>query len=428
MDSTAACLEAWMPQQRWYSAKATVPRLRTLAVHELASPDPHARVRVHVVVDDAVDPAVTYQVPVVARPTAVTAEPEHIVGTLPDGTVLIDGPHDPAYAAALLDAIAPGTAAPGTAAPATVLAGEQSNTSVIYAPAAGTPVIVKVFRRLQPGPNPEVELQSALAEAGSPHVPRAVGHLETTWTDPGDAHRTATGVAAFAQEFFPDVEDAWRVALVAAAAGESFSAPAHALGAATAEVHLDLARLLPVVPAGEQERGGVRAAWARRLGIAIAEVPALAAHREAIAAVYARADGIRWPALQRIHGDYHLGQVLQVPGRGWVVLDFEGEPMRPIDERRAPDAVARDVAGMLRSFDYIAGALPEIPHVAEWAATARRAFLGGYEDRTGMPATGPLLDAFELDKAVYEAIYEARNRPDWLGIPLAAVERIIARD
>lgn len=421
MDSTVACLTDWMPRQRWYSA-TTTPRLRVLASHELASDDPGARVRVLVVADESVTPPPVYQVPVVARTSpGPGVSPDRVIGVV-DGATLIDGADDPAYQGALLEQLVP-----GAAAPATVLVGEQSNTSVIYAPAAGTPVIAKVFRRLQPGLHPDIELQTALAEAGSTHVPGVVGHIDTHWSDPADAAVQRHGAAVFAQEFFPDVEDAWRVALVAAAAGDPFTGQAHALGAATAEVHLALARVFPCADAGDLERAAIRSAWERRLRIAVDEVPDLAPLRRAVEDVYARVEGVAWPRLQRIHGDLHLGQVLQVPGRGWVLLDFEGEPMRPIDERRAPDAAARDVAGMLRSFDYIAGALPELPHVADWAIAARRAFLGGYQDRAGIPATGPLLDAFELDKAVYEAIYEARNRPDWIGIPLAAVERLTRR-
>ncbi|RLK49127.1 maltokinase N-terminal cap-like domain-containing protein [Microbacterium telephonicum] len=421
MDSTVACLAEWMPRQRWYSATGTRPHLRVAAVHDLESPDPAARVLVHVVVDEAADPVVVYQVPIVARPTAAVVAAENVVGRLADGTTLVDGPHDRAYQDAVSTRLLP-----GVSAAATVLAGEQSNTSVIYAPAGGVPIIAKVFRRLQPGVNPDVEVQTALGAAGSSHVPRVVGHLETMWR-PGVDGPDERGAAVFAQEYFPDVEDAWRVALVAATAGTPFTSQAHALGAATADVHADLARLFPIAAADDAQRAAIRAAWDRRLRIAMAEVPELAAHRDAVDAVYTRATRIAWPPLQRIHGDFHLGQVLQVPGRGWVLLDFEGEPLRPIAERRAPDAAARDVAGMLRSFDYIAGALPEVPAVEEWALSARRAFLGGYEDRSGTPATGPLLDAFELDKAVYEAIYEARNRPDWIAIPLAAVERLARR-
>lgn len=424
MDSTLACLAGWMAHQRWYSSKASRPRLRLLSASELPSPVAHARVVVYIVVDDSAAPPVVYQVPTVERAAGSPVDDAHAIGVVGD-RVLVDGPHDPAYTAALLRAVSPGV----PPADSRVLSGEQSNTSVIFRSASGPPVICKVFRQLNPGLNPDIELQTALAEAGSAHVPGAIGSYASEWADPDAADRSVAGSLAFAQEFLPDVEDAWRVARRAALAAEPFTAPAHALGAATADVHLSLARLFPTAPGDEHAQAAIAETWRRRLSIAVSEVPSLQRHRDAIAAVYARALETSWPPLQRIHGDYHLGQVLQVPGRGWVLLDFEGEPMRPMAERRRPDSTLRDVAGMLRSFDYVAGSLPQddagAAHVAEWAGAARRAFLGGYEHRTGSPATGPLLDAFELDKAVYEAIYEARNRPDWVGIPLSAIERLV---
>ena len=424
MDSTLACLERWMPRQRWYSSKGTTPRLRLLGDLGMASTDPAALVRVLIVVDESANPAVTYQVPLVERRTP-PSPPDHVIGTTPDGRTLVDGPSDAAYTDALVREVAPHL----SGAEASVLTGEQSNTSIIFRAADADPVICKVFRQLHPGINPDIELQSALASAGSVHVPRAVGDLQGRWQDRSDPRATCQGALAFAQEFLPGVEDAWRVALRAAHNDETFAAPAHALGAATADVHLNLARLFPTVPSDRAARDSAAAAWRRRLGIAISEVPALQRHREAISRVYDRALGTVWPPMQRIHGDYHLGQVLHVPARGWVLLDFEGEPMRPISERLRPDSALRDVAGMLRSFDYVAGSLGshEAPSRLEtWAQQSRDAFLGGYEHRSGQPATGPLLDAFELDKAVYEAIYESRNRPDWLPIPLAAIDRLVS--
>jgi predicted trehalose synthase len=239
----------------------------------------------------------------------------------------------------------------------------------------------------------------------------------------------------FAQQFLPGVEDAWRVALRAAASGEDFSARADALGVATAEVHLALAGLFPTRPTADGDHEATRDSWMGRLRTAIAEVPGLAAHRGTIEAVYARAASVPWPDAQRVHGDYHLGQVILVPGRGWVLLDFEGEPMRPMAERVQPDLALRDVAGMLRSFDYVAGSI-RLDHpdrssdsVREWAGAARAAFLAGYERTSGtdLGAVRPLLDALELDKAVYEAIYEARNRPTWIAIPLHAITRLTAQ-
>ena len=420
MDSTPTCLVDWMPRQRWYTSKGHSPRLRLLGAQDLPSPDPAARVRILIVADEAVDPSVVYQVPVVLR--ADSREGAHVIGRLPDGVALVDGPHDPAFTTALWKEVSGRAETPD----ARVLSGEQSNTSIIFEDGVA-PVICKLFRQLNPGINPDIELQTALTAAGSRHVPRALGHLDASWADPRRPDHEISGSLAFAQEFLPGVEDAWRVALRAAADGASFTSAAHALGAATADVHLSLARLLPTAVAADEARSAVVVAWQRRLDIAISEVPALGRHRDAIAAVYARALQTRWQPLQRIHGDYHLGQVLHAPARGWILVDFEGEPMRPISERRGPDSVLRDLAGMLRSFDYVAGSLGRdgASAPASWAPDARRAFLGGYEGRTGHPATGPLLDAFELDKAVYEAIYESRNRPDWLAIPLAAIDRLV---
>jgi maltokinase len=156
----------------------------------------------------------------------------------------------------------------------------------------------------------------------------------------------------------------------------------------------------------------------------------LADREPAIRGVLETAKAADWPPFQRIHGDYHLGQVLLVPERGWVLLDFEGEPLRPMAERNEPDVPLRDVAGMLRSFDYVAGTLVQQGGDADrahgWAADARAAFLEGYEAELGTPldAHRPLLDAFELDKALYECVYEARNRPTWLPIPRDAVLRL----
>jgi 1,4-alpha-glucan branching enzyme len=160
-------------------------------------------------------------------------------------------------------------------------------------------------------------------------------------------------------------------------------------------------------------------------------VPELAAHSGAVDRISQSVRDVDWPPLQRIHGDYHLGQVLDVPERGWVALDFEGEPLRPLAERTQPDLTARDVAGMLRSFDYAAGsvALAQSPvDATAWAADCRSAFLDGYASVAGVPDADAvaLTRALELDKALYEVVYEARNRPSWLPIPLGAVERLIS--
>ena len=459
MDSMLACLAAWMPRQRWYAAKGRPPSLRLVSWWDASAPPqsgdpaaPAARVRTLLVSDEGALPAVLYQIPIVARATSTVENSlDSIIGSPEPGLTLIDGPFDPAYTEALLRLVTAGgdahgprttvtghpTGEPGPVSGMTagVLRGEQSNTSLIYRAEGARPIICKVFRQLHPGLNPDIELQSALAEAGSAHVPAAVGSLEGTWPDSSTAGGSVSGSLAFAQEFLPGVDDAWRVALRAAAAGDDFTSAASALGVATAEVHLDLARLFETRVAGPEDRAETDDTWRRRLTIAIAEVPAVAERRGAIEAVYDRASTVSWPSLQRIHGDYHLGQVLQLPDRGWVLLDFEGEPLRPMSERVRPDLALRDVAGMLRSFDYVAGSIgldhpdrsPEL--VRAWAGEAQRAFLSGYAGRSGVDLGlhSALLAALELDKAVYEAIYESRNRPTWVTIPLRAIDRLVER-
>ncbi|GAA1959185.1 maltokinase N-terminal cap-like domain-containing protein [Microbacterium deminutum] len=454
MDSTLACLAAWMPKQRWYAAKGRSPRLRLVSswdAEPTADDAAVAQIRTFLVADEDARPAVLYQVPVVARPTeSVAADPTHVIGSPEPGTMFIDGPFDPAYAQALIRLVTLGGEARGsqmtaTGHPsrhvppdeprtATVLSGEQSNTSLIYR-STGMPIICKVYRQLHPGLNPDIELPTALADDGSPHVPRAIGWIEGRWPNPETGNGSVTGSLASAQEFLPGVEDAWRVALRSAAHGEDFRDGAGDLGRATADVHVSLSELFPTRPALTADRESTATSWQRRLEIAIAELPSIAECRDAIEAVYAHAFELPWPPLQRIHGDYHLGQVLQVPGRGWVLLDFEGEPLRPMAERTAADLALRDVAGMLRSFDYVAGSIrledPDRAAAAgsEWAGQAREAFTAGYaqRSRTDLEALGPLLTALELDKAVYEAIYEARNRPTWVAIPLSAIERLLQR-
>lgn len=451
MDSAVAAIAEWMPQQRWFGGKGHTPQLREIGSWELPADEAGVRVRSLLVMDEASQPPVLYQVPVVERSAAVPAASAHLVARLDDGTALYDGPHDPAFTDALLElivgegrAVAHGAwaaghfsgatdAAPrGARVPATVLGGEQSNTSIVYRPDGAAPVICKVYRQLHHGDNPDVTLQTALAASGSRHVPASVGDVIGEWDDTGQPDGRARGHLAFAQEFLPGVEDAWRVALLAAAAGQDFADDARALGVAVAEVHLSLGELFEREPATGDLVEAVTAAWQRRLGIAVDEVPAIAPHRDAIDAFYARAQAGAWPELQRVHGDLHLGQVILAPGRGWLILDFEGEPMRPMHERRRPDLPVRDVAGMLRSFDYVAGATELVhPERAEearaWAASARQAFIDGYVAASGMDLARyrDLLAAFELDKAVYEAIYETRNRPDWAPIPLRAIAKLL---
>jgi maltokinase len=401
-------LESWIADRRWYASKGSVPHLRTISTDD----------GTRLVLDEAPTVPVLYQSPITSGP---------------DGTV-VDATTDLAWVSALAARIdaAPDSLSPiGRVTAARVLTGEQSNTSVICDTESGDRVIIKVFRVLHHGDNPDVTTQLALTAAGSTRVPRVYGALRADWPDVGRPDGTATGHLAFAQEFLPGLDDAWRVALQEAQAGTPFGDRAEQLGTALADVHRTLAGALPTEPADAPRRDAAVATMHARLDTAAREAPAVADHVDAIRAVYARAAGATWPDLQRIHGDLHLGQVLSAPDpRGWVFLDFEGEPLRPLDERSLPDVTLRDVAGMLRSFDYVAGALAhdaEPVDAAAWAAEARARFLEGYQRGTGadLAAHSALLDAFELDKAVYEVVYETRNRPDWVGIPLAAVARLV---
>nr|BFF11886.1 hypothetical protein GCM10025699_31890 [Microbacterium flavescens] len=212
MDSTLACLAAWMPRQRWYAAKGRPPSLRLISWWDLApvaAEDAGARIRTYLVADEGAFPAVLYQLPVVSRATeTVDALPAHIIGDPEPGTTFIDGPFDPAYARALIRLVTLGgtgegprtvaTGHPALDAPpdeprsASVVTGEQSNTSLIYR-CSGVPIICKVYRQLHPGLNPDIELPTALAEAGSIHVPRAIGWIEGAWPDPATAQGTVRG-------------------------------------------------------------------------------------------------------------------------------------------------------------------------------------------------------------------------------------------
>jgi maltokinase len=252
------------------------------------------------------------------------------------------------------------------------------------------------------------------------------------------------------QTFVANASDGWRLAtasvrdlyaegdLHADEVGGDFAADSERLGGATASVHQDMAKVLPTETADQAWFAEVARGMTERLEAAVGVVPQLAEHADALRAVYARvAESDEDVVRQRVHGDLHLGQVLRT-ATGWILLDFEGEPARPLADRRELDSPLRDVAGMLRSFDYAARHMlveqPDDPQRAyraqEWAERNRTAFCTGYSAAGGLDPCGdsPLLRAFEADKAVYECVYEARNRPHWLMIPLTSLSRLTSAD
>ncbi len=467
--SFATFLPAWLAGQRWYAGKGREPQLRRIGGLRWQDAEGAVGIETWLVLDTAGERPTVYQVPLTYRSAPLPGAEHALIAQAQHSELgprwIYDAPHDPVFVRALLDLVldeaqvaSDGPAGQGTARghrqqdadPATlgqvtasqVLRGEQSNTSIVLqmatAAAPVNPLVVKLFRVLHPGDNPDVVVQSALADAGSTLVPRPVGHVEGSWPLDGEL---VTGHLAFAQEFVPDARDAWREAVDAVGDGVDFTRAAYELGVATARVHATLADAMPTTTLDDAGAALLADGLLARLEWAVRQVPELgpraAQARELLDAV--RDLTVR-PVLQRIHGDLHLGQVLDGGPRGWLVIDFEGEPLRPLAERTLPDLALRDVAGMLRSFDYAAGHLV-VSHAeagdaadavraraAAWAAACRGAYCTGYADVAGHdPREGAaLLSALELDKALYEAAYEAGNRPAWLPIPLAAVDRLLA--
>jgi maltokinase len=436
-------LTAWLPGQRWFAGKGTpITGLAVVEQTTLISGDPGLR---HLIV--AVTQASgtdSYQLFLGLR-ADLPDRLEHVrIGPVDSGLVGYDGLHDPGLTAVLLEAMASGepigplrfTRRPGAhidiGLESLVLTAEQSNTSLLF----GEEAILKVFRRLSPGPNPDLEVPEALARMGSQHVAAPLGWI----TANTQGRRT---VLAVLSAYLRNAVDGWSLAatsvrdyyasdtLSAAQAGGDFSGEAHRLGEATAEVHRDLATAFGTqeLPAHAYREMSVR--MLDRLGEAVTAVPELARHDRVLRTAFEDVATLTDPLeVQRIHGDYHLGQVMRTHA-GWVLLDFEGEPAVPLERRRAYYPALRDVAGMLRSLDYaarfqLAGheQAEQVSAAArDWARRNQAAFCAGYARAGGTDPGkhGILVRALTLDKAVYEVMYEARNRPSWLPIPLGSI-------
>ncbi|WP_431036893.1 maltokinase N-terminal cap-like domain-containing protein [Streptomyces sp. P6-2-1] len=301
------------------------------------------------------------------------------------------------------------------------LGSEQSNSSLVY----GDTFILKLFRRVVPGANPDLELPLVLSRQGCARVPAPVAWMQA---EPAGGAGGEPYVLGVLQPFLKGSQDGWELALRRLAAGEDFTAEARALGRATAEVHTALAGALPALTLGPEGLAALADAMTRRLEEAAAAVPELRPYVPGLRTAFARLgragrEGRTWTA-QRVHGDLHLGQCLRSADGYWSLIDFEGEPARPLAERRRAFPPVRDVAGMLRSFDYAARS--HEPWAPEWASACRAAYCEGYAEIAGRDPRedADLLTAYETDKAVYEVLYEARHRPDWLPVPLAAIARL----
>jgi len=364
----------------------------------------------------------------------------YLVPLLDDG-LLSDAFDDPVFCRALLEVIRDGrrlggvrgalVGRPSAAFPAALprdidvrrLTGEQSNTSVVF----GDQLIVKHVRRLVPGVNPELEMSRYLTERVTyPNTPQLAGSLEYE-----DDTVAAVGIA---HALVPGAIDGWRWLIGRLKHGDAALAALGLLGRRTAELHRALA-LDTVDPAFTAERitPADVAAWTAGVQAQLDSARSALGGRLPDG-VPARVDGTGLGGLLdamkiRHHGDFHLGQTLAVDdGRDFFVIDFEGEPLRPLAERRQKHTPLRDVAGMLRSLGY-AAASADAP--AGWEERARAAFTAGYlgaaERAPFLPAEATALTralaVLELEKAAYEVVYEANNRPDWIAIPVRGLER-----
>jgi maltokinase len=449
-------LAAWLPTRRWFAGSGAT--VRDVAIHSdvvLATGDPELR---HLLVDATVGTqTVRYQVLLGLAPDLPGELAEAAIGTVPDRPRSLDGPDrpdrrdghddpagpdalvaydgamDPRLTMVLLEGIASarhagpvsfvpeaGTVIDTNVIPRTLPA-LQSNTAVVF----GDRAIMKLLRRPFEGHHPDLEIPAKLARAGSRLVAEPLGWIEADDT-----------ILAILSRYFPHATDAWKLAIAdLRTEAPDFSEQARTLGQATARLHRELADAFGASTLPEAGRADLAANMLAELDAATEVVGELAGYRDAIAARYAELAELTHPIpIQRIHGDYHLEQVLGT-NDGWVILDFEGEPSVPLARRRAFAPPLRDVAGMLRSFDYAARhqeleqpdnqRLPAI--AADWVSACQDSFRAGYGEAGGEEPrrSDPLLRALTVQKAVYEAVYEARHRPSWLRIPLNAIAEAV---
>jgi maltokinase len=445
----AALLPAHLARQRWYGAKhrrivgAEVNAveviesgwpglLRVVAEVESVLPGPgegNGTDLPHAQSED--EPAsACYQLVLGLRPaeemSAVDVGEDDIVGLLSTDqgqAFCFDGLTDSELSLGLLRHIAPSLEV-GTVR---AVIAEQSNSSLVYDERA----ILKIFRRVA-GANPDVEVTTALARVGFSHVPEPLAVWRSGGDDLGLVQRYLRGAVegwALANTSLRDLYDRGGTP---ESSGGDLGPEATRLGKLTADLHLALAEAF-----GREV--GESKVWADAIVRRISGVTHPDLDSGAAATIARRlAELPNVGASIRVHGDYHLGQVLRTD-EGWFVLDFEGEPATPMGERRERSSPLRDVAGMFRSFQYAAwvasaehgGGVSDL--AAAWESHVRDAFLSAYLAKlegTGLLPEDPgsiraILSAFEIDKAVYEVAYEQAHRPDWVVVPLEGVRRLI---
>src|SRR3954469_17086019 len=439
-------LNDWVVGQRWFASKTReVSHIEVVDAVTLRTETPQL-ILCLMEARFPVGTHETYQVPLGLRPSEEGWDGKAIYEA--DGWIVYDALQDPATGRELLHAMRgnrdvgefsfrwTADAAAGMTVDVRPVGVEQSNTSIIF----GDELIMKAIRRIEPGVNPELELLRFLSARGFPHIASLAG-----WYEVDGRHVSAT--LGILQEFLAGARDGWELAL-----DELASDPiglldrVEALGVVIGELHSALGSdnsnpdFAPVEPSSEA-LSILYADVDEQIEQVFLDLP----ENEASAPIRGRGQDVRekLAALShatvggrviRTHGDLHLGQTM-LSSRGWVVLDFEGEPARPLPERRLKRSPLRDVAGMLRSFSYATAGVKLLRgHEAPdgWEQRARERFLAGSHDAVdgsilppGQQATEQLLAVFELEKAVYELRYELNNRPAWAAIPVSGILRLL---
>ena len=449
----ADALGRWIVEQRWFASKTREPAgFRVLEAAPLDSAPEPQMVLTLVEVAFGAGTHELYHLPLGLRHVDEGWQ-ESVIATAGDRTIY-DATVDPACARRLVETLGRGERIATEDAewsfnhvtelpagedldPVRPIGVEQSNSSTVFA----DELILKCYRRIEPGPNPELELLRFLTDHGFEHIAQLRGWYE-------HKGRLVDATLGVLQEFLPGAGDGWNVVLDAFGedGGQAVLDDLARLGEVTAEMHSTLGSD-PNDPTFAPEEVSAEsislllATLDEEVDVIFRDLP----DNEPIAPIRHRGQEVRdqlralahagaGGRIIRTHGDYHLGQCL-LTGRGWVVLDFEGEPARSLPERRHKRSPLRDVAGMLRSFAYAQSAsdIQRGVHAPEdWEQRARGAFLSAYFEHIdprllphGQSNIERLLQIFELEKAVYELRYELNNRPDWVGIPVAGIVRLL---